>query len=270
MKNIFNINRFGKFLAYDLNNTWNQYGLSLLLIGLAPTIFVFINYVMHAVFSGSESSFPFGLGAFLTTAAIAVMVAIIAGPQKIYGHVTDKRAGSDYLLVPASTFEKFSSMMVNVCVVIPVVLFVLFGLQYAAFKICLPSFNGGLSEIFDKMHNLTRQDDLHVSDFSLFMGSWAVWTQNILIFTLGAIFFKKSKAPKTILALIGLSFVFSMLTAGLFQIIDADSFEELLKRMFDTPESVQHFINWFINIMLIVPNAILMALIYLRLKTIKH
>ena len=145
MKNIFKLDRFGKFLAYDLNNTWNQYGLSLLIIGLTPTIVVLLNYVMHLVFSGGES-FPFGLGVFLTIVAIAVMVAIIAGPKKIYGHVTDKKAGSDYILVPASTFEKFSSMMVNVCVVIPIALFILFGLQYAAFKICVPGFNGGQYE----------------------------------------------------------------------------------------------------------------------------
>lgn len=271
MKNIFKLDRFGKFLAYDLNNTWNQYGLSLLIIGLTPTIFVVINYIMNVVFLGNESSFSYGLGAFLTITAIAIMVAIIAGPQKIYGHVTDKKAGSDYILVPASTFEKFSSMMVNVCVVIPIALFILFGLQYAAFKICIPGFNGGISDIISKIHEVTRgNEDFHISDFSLAMGSWAVWTQNILIFTLGAIFFKKSKAAKTILAIMCVSFVFSMLTAGFFQIVDADSFEELFKRLFDNPRAVQHFVNWFVNLALIVPNAVLMALIYLRLKTIKH
>lgn len=271
MKNIFKLDRFGKFLAYDLNNTWNQYGLSLLIIGLTPTIYVIVNYVMHVVFSGNESAFPFGLGAFLAITALALLVAIIAGPQKIYGHVTDKKAGSDYILVPASTFEKFSSMMVNVCVVIPIALLIAFSLQYAAFKICIPGFNGGLSDIVSKIHSVTRgKEDFHISDFSLAMGSWAVWTQNILVFTLGAIFFKKSKAPKTILALMGLSFLFSMLTAGFFQIVDVDSFEELFKRLFDNPRAVQHFVNWFVNLALIVPNAILMALIYLRLKTIKH
>lgn len=271
MKNIFKLDRFGKFLAYDLNNTWNQYGLSLLIIGLTPTIYVIVNYVMHVVFSGNESAFPFGLGAFLAITAVALIVAVIAGPQKIYGHITDKKAGSDYILVPASTFEKFSSMMVNVCVVIPIALLIAFSLQYAAFKICIPGFNGGLSDIVSKIHSVTRgKEDFHISDFSLAMGSWAVWTQNILVFTLGAIFFKKSKAPKTILALMGLSFLFSMLTAGFFQIVDVDSFEELFKRLFDNPRAVQHFVNWFVNLALIVPNAILMALIYLRLKTIKH
>ena len=38
MNNIFDIKRFGQYFLYDLRRAWNNYGLSLLLMGLIPII----------------------------------------------------------------------------------------------------------------------------------------------------------------------------------------------------------------------------------------
>ena len=47
MNNIFDIKRFGQYFLYDLRRAWNNYGLSLLLMGLIPIIL----YVVYQLIS---------------------------------------------------------------------------------------------------------------------------------------------------------------------------------------------------------------------------
>ena len=43
-----------------------------------------------------------------------------------YGYLTEKKAGSNWLMVPASKAEKFVSMLLMVCIVIPLLFFVVY------------------------------------------------------------------------------------------------------------------------------------------------
>ena len=51
MNNIFDIKRFCQYFLYDLRRAWNNYGLSLLLMGLIPII-LYVVYQFISLVSG--------------------------------------------------------------------------------------------------------------------------------------------------------------------------------------------------------------------------
>ena len=100
MERIFDFRRFGRYLAYDLRNAKNNMGFTLLVYGVAP-IFLFIIYeICSLIFSGYIS--PVGF-AFRTVWLFAlVLLCSIMAPSRLYGHVTDKRYGTEFLMLPVS------------------------------------------------------------------------------------------------------------------------------------------------------------------------
>ena len=124
MNNIFDIKRFGRYLTYDLNNAWNNFGISALVLGLMPLILLFFNTIFGLVFSGQVQ--PLHPAAKVAIMVCAFIIVAISGPVKLYGHLTERRSGSDWLMLPASSFEKFLSMTVMLCIALPVVVLGLF------------------------------------------------------------------------------------------------------------------------------------------------
>lgn len=88
----------------------------------------------------------------------------------------------------------------------------------------------------------------------------------VLPFLLGAIVFKKSKAAKTILVLMGISVISTI--AGLPFIEKLNDIEKFFMDM--TPSEVVAGINNYLTIVYSVYFVLLAGLIFLRLKTIKH
>ena len=121
MNNIFDIKRFGQYFLYDLRRAWNNYGLSLLLMGLIPII-LYVVYQLISLVSGRGTGLVPDPMKFVGLFAVLCVVLLGAG-TKLYGFVTEKRAGSDFVMLPASTTEKWLSLALMVCIVLPVVLF---------------------------------------------------------------------------------------------------------------------------------------------------
>lgn len=244
MNSIFNFSRFGKYFLYDLRNAKNSAGLSILVLGLLPIIIFVVFEICCLVLDGhlneSEDTGMIAISA-------AVMASTIIAPKKLYGGITDKKIGADYLLIPASCFEKFLSMLLILCVIIPLLLCVTLTLT-----------DGLMCLVFPKYYlpiNVSNDITGDVNLTPIVMGGWI---GGILSFTLGALIFKKSKIAKTILA----SLVLSILMLPFIK-ITAENY-------INVPEfDAARFINASANIQIFGWNSLLMIAIYLRLRYIK-
>ncbi|MBQ9477084.1 MAG: hypothetical protein IJU63_04780 [Bacteroidales bacterium] len=266
MNKIFEPKRFVSYLGYDLRSAWNNYGVSFLIIAMLPLLVFVFNTIVGLVFEGVVDTRDNSYSGMLF--ALAVFILIVSFSARTYGQITDKKYGSSWVLLPASVFEKFLSMLIITCVVVPVGLVVVFGATDLLLSKAFPaSYGPGLLNNMDL--NLALKDSIGVSvNFpALIYVSYAV---SMLAFTLGAVIFKKAKPAKTFLVLMGISFLLSSLAMLLVSggILDSDRIESIMEAM--TEERLQSLVNTWLNVPNLICTILLMCGLYFRLKTIKH
>ncbi|MBQ9310623.1 MAG: hypothetical protein IJ222_07145 [Bacteroidales bacterium] len=265
MSNTFNIKRFAKYLRYDLLSAWQNAGLSVIVIACMP-VWLFAIYELYAlVFGGGFSAIS--ANAVVAAYVVSFMLATIFFPVQVYGKLTDRRPGSDWLLVPASRFEKFLSMLLVLCAALPLV--------WLAVIVCsdlLISFTplydgpaigkavGGMGAVFAEIHS----DNVNLAlnaPFAIYLS----WCADILFFVLGAIFFRKNKIVHTFLTLMGIGILISLVagffaSSGLFDIEVRGVNEDAFMRWF----------NVGVYALYVIEFALLDLGIYFRIKTLKH
>ena len=267
MNNVFDFKRFGNYFLYDLRRTRNNYGISLLLMGLMPVAFYLVYQFISLISGNGLTPMPDELQ--VIALFVSIVVVMLGAGAKIYGSITEKRAGSDFLMLPASTLEKWLSMVLVVCVVLPVVLFALLFASDGIMSLFFPNSYG--TRIFEMdfmsgfFNGLAEDEGFY---FNLPAATFLNWCESLLIFTLGAVCFKKSKVAKTILCLIGFSMVLSPLMVLIFGNTNIDS--DWLIEHFNDPDHAVSAINWTLSILYTVVLGGLLAGLYFRLRTLKH
>lgn len=267
MNNVFDFKRFGNYFLYDLRNAKNSYGLSLLILGCMPIVLYIVVQLFSLIFAQKLCAIPMPVK--YIQLLVVILIASIGAGTKIYGHVTEKKAGSSFLMLPASTLEKWVSMILVVCVAVP---FVFFGLQVASdalMSLITPGTYGTrlyeLTPLQDVKAMLGEQG-IHVNMEGYFFFDWC---ESVLVFTLGAIVFKKSKIAKTILCLLGFSFLVS--TAMMFFIgFDGTNVYFNWLDHFDTVDGAAKFFNLLTNLSFFVVIGALLGGMYYRIRTLKH
>ncbi|MGM9736181.1 MAG: hypothetical protein ACI3ZL_07195 [Candidatus Cryptobacteroides sp.] len=276
MKDTFNIRRFGKYFVSDLSSNAANFGLSLALISLMEVI-VYLFVCFFSLMTSGEWSGP-GFGLRCATLSICYIVLIVSMPVKCYGHITDLRSGSNWLMVPASTLEKFLSMVLNTAIVIPAI----FGLVFvgADWLICTldPSCGDSFCKIMTTLPGFVNEiPDIEAVNFvKKMMKPWLYIDDHIgmiLIFLLGAICFKRNKSAKTLLAIIAVSMAVGMISGPLMLHYISENAGSIAQM--DDP-SILFGTSLFRNAAVwdtvndcIIMVGILVA-IYFRLKTLKH
>ena len=259
MKDIFDFRRFSKYFAYELNMAWKNCGLTLAVTCAMPIVFILLNIL----FTSSIEVNGLSVGARWFIAILASAITVIAFPVKLYGNVTERREGSWWALIPVSTFEKFLSIFAMTCVVLPICFFGVYSAVDAL--VCLiPGYGEPLVSQYFKLGSSLTGYFTDFSSASLFFELWFNFCAYVLTFTLGAVFFRKGKVSKTILAIIALSILLTAIAVwglGGYDFSDWENIdsEELLSRM--------HVIQY---IGYILTDAILLTGIFFRLKTIKY
>ena len=119
MNNTFSFRRFGSYFAYDIRRWASSYGPTLLVMSFFPVILYTLILVYSLLFrqmwcAPSETT-------RIIVGCIVSAVLSLTYPASVYGFVTDKRAGSAFLMLPASRLEKFLSMILNTVVVVPMI-----------------------------------------------------------------------------------------------------------------------------------------------------
>lgn len=268
MKRVFDFNRFVNYLRYDLNNLKTNYGLSLLLISSLPVIMYVLYLVMHVLMGGNWNTW---VTTSIICSAIASFIALLFSmPKNLYGKLTEKKEGSAWILIPASTTEKWLSMLVVILVVIPVVFLLIYGLCTGVLALVDPVYRGVIASSGDALKGFLFNSPLGMTSFTAVAATWMDWAQNVMIMTLGAICFKKAKTTKTLLCVFAFFILLSLLSAIFFHTIsfDQDDLAKLVENW--TAEKAQLFINVLLNVLEGVTFAALAGGIFWRLRTIKH
>ena len=263
MKKIFSFDRFFKYFKYDLVNAKSNFGLSALILGFLPLMVFIIGNLFSLIFTGKWAQ-PAGTAFSGMAMGVTFIISAMILGVKLYGSLTDKKAGSNWIMIPASTFEKFLSMFLIVFVIAPVCLAAMLLISDMILKI-FPGYTS-ITSYFNKFAGTLAESGMKVNILAMI---WHMWCQYAMAFLLGAIIFKKAKVAKTILWMFIISTVFSIV---LTRIIGLTNLPEIfIKDMADvTVSTVQSKVNWFLNICWIGWAVILGGGIFWRLKTIKH
>ena len=294
MKNdIFNFRRFGKYFATDFRTCWANYGLSLLTISLLSplvlyVIIVTINQIMHNTWDGPD------IGLRVFAFAVAMICMVVTMPVKCYGKITEKQYGSFWLTLPASRLEKFISMILMTCIIVPIsgaLLYLGLDALICAFDhTCGQNLFAGGTELLQRMgeakdvtlnlidESITIEDATLAQEIVRQMNNPWMYIDEIFCFTLpfllGAVFFRNGKTVKTFIALFAISTVTGMICSP----IMTNWVMEMFNNLNEDPDAILQMFNnkLFKNLVLIdtvtdtVTNLALMAGIWFRIKTLKH
>ncbi len=215
MKNVvFNGSRFWNWFKYDITQMWRNHMFAALGIGLSGLIAYIVVVCYNLIVNGQWQAIN---GDARLAVFILAFIALELYQTSTYGFLTKKKEGSAWLMAPASGLEKWTSMLINTLIVIPVLFFVVFLgtdwlitlLDHTGGKSLLFSFSGMLSEITNAIRN--SEVDFSIASFVwVFISGFCV---NFLYFLLSGLVFKKHKIIWGIVAMMvissALTFIFS-------------------------------------------------------------
>ncbi len=269
MSEVFNLNRFGKYFLYDLKSARDSYLISLIVMGFAlPIVYLFIE-IPSLIFSGHLVEFLLEIKLVVAFFTFAVLTMSISA--KVYGGLTDRLTGGNWVLVPASALEKFISMLLIICIIAPVLLGSLIFVSDWLFSLFMPEY--GLP-LFSNLGNISREMFDFPSDSGMVGLLILSFLANTFMFTLGAVVFKKAKVVKTFLAYWVFSFVVGWLVMIILLIIcKAGGVGDISCWVCNMDVDPENFVFWVKLISysyLSILSLGLATALYLRIKTIKH
>ena len=285
MNNTFNINRLGKILKHDGLNFFPNIILALAILWAIPVVVYLFTSLMPT--DGTKDI----LDAFGRINVIDALtkIAVIIAPVRLYKYCNDSRKGIGYAMLPASTLEKFLSMVIYCAVVTPII--------YIAGALAIDSvlalFNGpyegfAISEFFDTMSQIKHQlinsgvrweedmpvyaeyDQLITPFIRIMLSIFGILSLSS-IFMFGNMIFKKRKTGKMIGILI-LLFIIFMIVFINYVANNEEYFEQILAEK-DGKEFIQFIIYHFTRgllVLQIVVSALLLWGTYRKIKTQKY
>ena len=284
---IFNMNRMGRYLVTDIKNAIARYGVSFLVMAtVSLTAYLLVGFFTTIVGAGWYSLEVVPRSVIL---GITLVVLTLSAPAKIYGFITDKKEGSSFLMVPASSLEKTLSMIIVCCVVVP---FAFFAVYLSLDQIlCLIdnrcgdsliiAINNGQTFMTDLFQKASLETNNVIPDYSSFTSPWLYaddLAEGFLIFLLGALLFKSSKPAKTVGCLILISIALSMIATPIFHGV-MERFKEAAANNV-SPEQLFEmfpFLSWSLKHAVLmdcisdtIVNIGLSVAIYFRVRKIKH
>ena len=255
MNNVFSFKRFGNFFMYELSYIGSRFTHNMLAMGILPLIMAAFSVVLNLM-QGDTLTYS----SFESARSIYTLVLIlipIMYPARMYGRITDKKSGADWMLIPASGLEKFISvMLINVVVVPGILLLMLFACDKLLWLIFGDVYGTGWLSLMAEL------------PFELILVAVLSFVNTSLTFLLGAICFRKAKVAKTILVLFALWVLISVVFTSLLSVEGVQMWAEKMAEGLDTTSF--DTINVWVNIGVFVPMVLLAGAIYYRLKTIKY
>ena len=272
MNEIFDFNRFWTYFKYDLKQMWRNHSKAAILIGGASAIFYVIWVLCSLVFAQHWSSPPIEGRVVVFFLAFAILELYMV---RAYGYLTEKKAGSAWIMIPASKTEKFVSMLLMVCIVIPLLFIVAYFLIDGILALVDPTFGkalavggvGAYGKLLEGLSALGAESPITFTPASLIFTGIIGLFCNFLYYHLCGICFKKNKLVGAIAILFGLSLVLSLLTG---------IFVPKLVQDIDINLEGEEAARWFAGIMnagVILTCLITVGLgwgVWRRIKTIQH
>ncbi len=272
MNEKFNFSRFWTYFKYDLKQMWRNHSKAAILIGGASAIFYVVWLLFSLVFAQQWTTPPIAARVVFLIIAFAILELY---QVRTYGYLTEKKAGSAWLMVPASKAEKYVSMLLVTLIVIPLLFFAVYFLIDGFLALVDPTYGqalmtgaaGAYQGLIDGMAALNGSSPISFTTSGLFGYTLVGFFCNFLYFLLCGICFKKNKLVAAIAILFGISLLFSLIT-GLFlpQFINgiSDSLDET---------QLTEWVVRMMNISVAVTSLITVGLawgVWRRIKTIQH
>ena len=295
-KDIFNLRRFGKYFLTDIKGCWDSYGLGIVTLCILPLAIAYLvsgagSMVFNLSWHGPS------LGTRVMAAMVSFVSLVLTMPAKCYGKITEKRYGSFWLTLPASRLEKFLSMFVIACIMIPLLgcaitmgtdalicaldhscgTNIVAGIKEAGINIL--GISNGLMDLATETESQAAVNELigTIEEMEKALTSpWAIISGFLSItlpFLCGAIWFKSGKTVKTILAIMALSAACSFITTPFITGWIKEGMEitndlEAIKWL--TEKGLFNKVMLLNNILKTTTNAAFMLGIWFRIKTLKH
>ena len=279
MNNTFNINRFGKILKHDGLNFFPNLILALAILWAIPVIV----YLFTALMPGDEEKGLIDAFSRIDTISVLSTIALIIAPARLYKYCNDSRKGMVYAMLPASTLEKFLSMVIY-CVIVTPIIYIAGAL---AIDSILAIFNGPYEgfavsyyfDTFSKINAVLDRDNIMLDEswilyykslsptFMLILSALGTLTISS-IFMFGNMIFKKHKTGKMIGILILLFIIFMIVLINY-----AVQTEVLTHNIVDKAEFVKHTIFFIMNATFyaeIIISALMLFGVYRKIKTQKY
>ena len=268
----FNGARFGAYFKYDFHQMWRNHVKASIGIGLSGLILYAVAIFLHLVFQGTWQA-P-SLGARLIVFTLA-FTALELYQTRTYGYLTDRRKGSAWLLLPASGFEKWLSMIIMTLIVIPFFFLVaslgIDGLLSVADPTygqpIISSFSQFVSELQRNLGNANTVYETNWNTGVMLWPSIAGFCVNFLFFLYCGIRFKRFKILWGFVIIFVLSTVITLITGFIFTSGFNTGFVDMDASAAET--KIRGFVYWATFVSWFVA-AFIAFLVYCRIKTIKH
>ncbi len=268
---IFNLKRFWNYFLFDLRQMWrNHSGPAVFIGGLGVIVYV-VWVLLSLLFTQSWTGPSLGARIMILFTALIILVMY---QSRTYGYLTDKKKGAAWLMIPASSFEKFLSMLLITLIVIPLLFVTVFFLADSLICLADPTVGDslvgtamqGMNAFANKVPELSDSLFINLSAGSIVSILLVGFISNLLYFLLCGICFKRYK----ILGGIGIVFALEVLLSILFNIFFPIWSENLVYLdEVSAAQMVSHTFNWVLVISILIALG-LAACIFFRIKTIKH
>lgn len=279
MNETFSAGRFFRFFLFDNKQIWSRNTRAVVTFGGLGIILYVVTVLLGLIFT-QEWNGP-SIWARVFTLAFASLV-LVFYQTRTYGYLTEPKAGSAYLMLPASRLEKFISMMVITLIELPLAFFGIYLCVDGLIALIDPTVEGAIitniSNIYSSFNQFVSSNaeavDLGIGAAGLTFQFWVDTCIYLLYFLLCGICFKKHKIASGLAILIGLSLLITIffgvsIHAGLF-----NGITRMLQGLSDAPvEKTTSLINWIVNSGFVLNGLTVIGLatgIYFRIKTLKH
>lgn len=282
MNDTLDIKRLSKILKHDGLNFFPNMILALAILWAIPIII----YLFTSLIPSDETSHVFDAFSRINIISFIKKIVIIIAPVRLYKYCNDQRQGIGYAMLPASTLEKFLSMVIYCVIVAPIV--------YIAGALTIDSilalFNGpydgfAVAYYFDTFaqfdHSIEKSQLVFNEEDALLLFNSISSTYMLIIgllgtlmlssiFMFGNMIFKKHKTAKMIGILILLAIILMIVfvnyvanNENIFNHAYKDNSEEFIRRLIYIAMNIMFYTE-------LIVSALLLFGVYRKIKTQKY
>lgn len=256
MKCEFNLKRFGKYFVYDLRQSVKKVMSFMILPVAMPLLLEFMTRFTNEAGPQMDSR----TGIFTT---LLILLGIIC-PARLYGGLTVKDKGTEWLMLPASRGEKYLSMELITLFLLPL------------YFIAVYLLTDWVISLFDKTIVYTIIDDLKVNladgrkRVSTFPLAYLMTSEICAVFLTGALVIKKPRWKITGTLIAGFLFI-CMTLAALKRMCNVEWIEKFLDylRGMNMTQTVRSF-TIFTIVVYIVIIGIFSTINWFKTKNLEH
>jgi len=271
----FSSKRFWNYFQYDLKQLWNNNGKAAVLLGFISVLCYLLWVAGSLVFTGTWNA-P-GLAARLFFFLFGGIF-LVFYQTRTYGYLTQKQAGASWLMIPASSLEKFLSMVLLSVVLVPLAYVCSYMILDAVIALLDPTAGDAilskLGTISGEISNALSAASEEGFQFNLSVLAVPVFLQliaDMLYFLLCGISFKKWKIVGGIAVLMGIS----MVITPIFSSFAIHTWAPMLSQYGtgDDPTLLMNFLNSVLNWGTVLDALMVLGLaagVFYRIRTLKH